>query len=231
MNQGIFIALSGAILKESQVELTAQNLSNSSSMAYKKTNISFKDYLSNAESVQNGTAMTEVARLTVDFTNGEITPTGNPFDIALEGSGFIALDNKQYTRRGDLRKDMEGYLTTKGGIRVLGQNGPIEVPPGKMEIGLKGEVVVDNKPVDTIKLVDFADKKSLTPPSNYIYKTDQAENPAKVVVRQNCMESSNIDIFQEMVKIVSSMREFQALQKAIQSFDELTLKMTEVARI
>lgn len=218
-------------MKEQQVELTAQNLSNSNSLAYKKTKMSFKDYLSGPESQKTGTIMTDLAGLIIDFANGEITPTGNPFDVALEGNGFIALEGKQYTRRGDLRRDPEGFLSTKSGIKVLGQNGPISLPLGKMEIGLKGEVVVDNNPIDTLKLVDFADKKILTQVSGDTYKSDQEGVPTKAVIRQGCLEGSNVDIFYEMVQVVSTMREFQALQKTIQSFDEITAKMNEVARV
>jgi flagellar basal-body rod protein FlgG len=231
MSKGIFIALSGAVLKENQLELISQNLANSSSLAFKKTRMAFKDYLSNPESEQSGKIMTDLAGVATDFTGGQVQVTSNPFDIALEGNGFIALENNQYTRRGDLKKDLEGYLCTKNGSRVLGQNGPILIPPGRMEIGQNGEVVVEKNALDTIKIVDFEDKKSLTRVSGDIYTTAQTGIPAKAAVRQNCLEGSNVDVFGEMVQIVSAMREYQALQKVIQSFDEQTSKMTEVARI
>ncbi|MBA4392067.1 MAG: hypothetical protein C0407_00780 [Desulfobacca sp.] len=231
MSKGIFIALSGAVLKENQLEQITQNLANSNSLAYKKIKMSFKDYLSNPESERSGKIMTELAAKTIDFSNGQLTLTGNPYDIALEGNGFIALDNNQFTRRGDLRRDLEGYLATKNGTRVLGQSGPIQIPQGKIEVGLKGEVVVGGAKIDTIKMVDFPDLKSLTRVGEDTYKTDQSGTPAPAVVRQGYLEGSNVDIFTEMIQIVSTMREFGALQKVIQSFDETISKMTDIARI
>jgi flagellar basal-body rod protein FlgF len=231
MIKGIYIALSGAVLKENQIELISQNLANSNSLAYKKVKMSFKDYLSNPESEQSGKIMTDLSALTTDFSTGQITATGNPLDIALEGDGFIALENNQFTRRGDLKRDLEGYLSTKNGIKVLGERGPIQVPQGKVEIGLNGEVMVDKAGLDTIKMVDFSDKKSLTKVAEDLYKTDQKVIPAKAVIRQSFLEGSNVDIFNEMIQIISTMREFGALQKVIQSFDETTSRMTDIARI
>jgi flagellar basal-body rod protein FlgF len=231
MIKGIFIALSGAVLKENQIELISQNLANSNSLAYKKVKMSFKDYLSNTESEQSGKIMTDLAAKTTNYSNGQITPTGNPLDIALEGDGFIALENNQFTRRGDLKRDLEGYLSTKNGIRVLGQRGPIQIPQGKVEIGLNGEVVVEKASLDTIKLVDFSDKQSLTRVGEDLYLTNQEGVPAKAVIRQGYLEGSNVDVFSEMIQIISTMREFGALQKVIQSFDESTSKMTDIARI
>jgi flagellar basal-body rod protein FlgF len=231
MIKGIFIALSGALLKENQIEQISQNLANSNSLAYKKVNLSFKDYLSNSESEQSGTIMTDLSAKTTDHSYGQITPTGHQLDVALEGEGFIALENNQFTRRGDLKRDLGGYLSTKSGIRVLGQRGPIQIPQGKVEIGLNGEIAVDKASIDTIKLVDFSDKKSLSRSAEDLYMTDQAGVPAKAVLRQGHLEGSNVDVFHEMIQIIATMREFGALQKAIQSFDESTSKMTDVARI
>ncbi len=136
MSKGIFIALSGAVLKEKQMELISQNLANSNSSAFKKMKVAFKDYLMSPESEQEGKIMSDVASVSTDFSAGSIHPTGNTLDIALEGSGFFALENKRFTRRGDFIRNPEGYLTTQTGIPVLGSKGaPIYLPQGKLEIG------------------------------------------------------------------------------------------------
>ncbi|MEW6184281.1 MAG: flagellar hook basal-body protein, partial [Thermodesulfobacteriota bacterium] len=143
MSKAIFIALSGAILKEKQMELISQNLANSNSSAYKKLKISFKDYLVNPESEQEGKIMSDVSVVSTDFANGGMQRTGNPLDVALEGSGFITLGNNRYTRRGDLKRNDDGYLATQSGLQVMGAGGPIFLPEGKVEIGPGGEVSVN----------------------------------------------------------------------------------------
>jgi len=231
MHKGIFIALSGAILKENQLEIISQNLANSNSLAYKKLKISFKDYLSNPENGQEGKIMSELGAISTDFSTGGMNKTGNPFDLALDGNGFIALDNNQFTRRGDLKRSAEGYLSTQKGIKVLGQKGPIQIPQGKLEIGPNGEVIVDQTTIDTIKVVDFSDKNSLTRVGEDLFQTTQAGTQAKAIVKQGHLEGSNVDIFREMTQIITTLREFQAFQKVIQGFDDTASKMSEVARI
>ena len=132
MSKAIFIALSGAVLKEKQMEIISQNLANSNSSAYKKMRVAFKDYLTSPESEQEGKIMSELASVTTDFSTGGIHQTGNPLDIALEGNGFFALENNRFTRRGDFKRNSEGYLTTP-----IGYPGPwfkrrsYLYPPGK----------------------------------------------------------------------------------------------------
>ncbi|OGP50526.1 MAG: hypothetical protein A2Y79_06435 [Deltaproteobacteria bacterium RBG_13_43_22] len=231
MSKAIFIALSGAVLKENQLEIISQNLANSNSLAYKKLNLSFKDYMISPESEQEGKTMSELGATVTDFSGGAMTPTGNPFDIALEGSGFIALENNQVTRRGDLKRNEEGYLTTQKGIKVLGLGGPIQIPEGKLEIGPKGEVTVNQNQTDTIKIVDFSDKQTLTRLGEDLFQTSQKGITAKAFIKQGHLEGSNVEVVKEMTRIITTLREFQAFQKIIQGLDEASSKMSEVARI
>lgn len=231
MHKGIFIALSGALLNEKQMEVITQNLANSNSLAYKKIKMAFKDYLINTESDQSEKIMAEMAATPTDFSNGGLNQTGNPMDLALEGNGFVALENNQFTRRGDLKRNLEGYLTTQNGIKVLGTKGPIQIPEGKLEVGLNGEVTVNKMSFGTIKLLDFSDKSLLTRLGEDRFQTDQSGIPANTLIKQGYLEGSNVNIITEMTQMISTLREFQAFQKIIQSFDETTSKMNDIARI
>jgi flagellar basal-body rod protein FlgF len=231
MHKGIFIALSGATLKENQLEVISQNLANGNSLAYKKVKVAFKDYLSNPESERDGKIMSELAAQVTDFSEGNLTQTGKPLDLALEGNGFIALENNRFTRRGDFKRDAEGYLATQKGIRVLGPKGPIQIPEGKLDISPNGELTVNQMQFGTIKLVDFSDKSALDRVGDDMFQTNQTATPSKAAVKQGYLENSNVDIINQMVQIISTLREFQAYQKIIQSFDDASSKMNEVARI
>ena len=232
MSKAIFIALSGAILKEKQMELISQNLANSNSSAYKKMRVTFKDYLISPESEQEGRIMSELASVTTDFSTGGIQKTGNSLDVALEGNGFFALQDNRFTRRGDFKRNSEGYLTTQTGIPVLGIRGtPIYIPQGKLEIGPGGEVSVNQTQLDTLKVVDFTNKDSLTRLGQDMFQTDDPGSPAKTLIKQGHLEGSNVEVVNEMTQIIITLREFQAFQKVIQGFDEVDSKMIEVARI
>ena len=232
MSKAIFIALSGAILKEKQMELISQNLANSNSSAYKKMKIAFKDYLISPESEQEGKIMSDLASVSTDFSIGAIHQTGNSLDIALEGDGFFALEDDRFTRRGDFKRNSEGYLTTQTGIPVLGLRGvPVYIPQGKLEIGPGGEVSVNQTQLDTLKVVDFTNKDSLTRLGEDLFQTDDPGTPAKTLIKQGHLEGSNVEVVKEMTQIIMTLREFQAFQKVIQGFDEANSKMNEVARI
>jgi flagellar basal-body rod protein FlgF len=232
MSKAIFIALSGAVLKEKQMELISQNLANSNSSSYKKMRVTFKDYLTSLESEQEGRIMGDLASVTTDFSNGGLRPTGNTLDIALEGDGFFALENNRFTRRGDFKIDTLGHLTTQTGIPVLGLKGvPIYLPPGKLEIGPGGELTVNQAQIDTLKVVDFAKKDSLTRLGEDLFQTDAPGSPAKTLVKQGHLEGSNVEVVKEMTQIIITLREFQTFQKVIQGFDDADSKMIDVARI
>jgi flagellar basal-body rod protein FlgF len=232
MSNAIFIALSGAVLKEKQMELISQNLANSNSSAYKKMRVAFKDYLTNPESEQEGRIMSDVASVTTDFSTGGIHQTGNSFDIALEGNGFFALKDNRFTRRGDFKRNSEGYLTTQSGIPVLGlRGGPIFIPEGKLAVGPGGEVTVNQNTLDTIKVVDFTKKDSLARLGEDLFQTEDPGTPAKTLVKQMHLEGSNVEVVKEMTQIIMTLREFQAFQKVIQGLDDAQTKMMDVARI
>jgi len=232
MSNPIYIALSGAVLKEKQMEIISQNLANSNSSAYKKMQAIFKDYLTSQENEQEGTIMSEISSVNTDFSNGGIHQTGNTLDIALEGDGFFALGNNRFTRRGDFKISNDGDLTTQSGISVLGSNGtPVHLPPGKLEIGPGGELTVNHAQVDTLKIVDFAKKDSLTRLGEDLFQTDAPGTPAKALVKQGHLESSNVEVVKEMTQIIMTLREFEAYQKVIQQFDEIQTKMIDVAQI
>jgi flagellar basal-body rod protein FlgF len=231
MEKGIYLALSGAISNEGQMDVITQNLANSNSLAYKKMKMTFKDYLISPECEQEGKIMAEVAGIPTDFSNGELTQTGNVMDLALEGSGFLALEDNNYTRRGDLKRDKEGFLTTRNGLKVLGQKGPIRIPEGKLEIGANGEVTVNQMQVGKIRLVDFQDKNALVRLGEDRFQTDQKSSPTTAQIRQGFLEGSNVNTIKEMTQMISTLREFQAYQKIIQSFDDMTAKMNDVARL
>ena len=162
-----------------------------------------------------------------DYSQGSLTPTGNPLNLALSGPGFFALNSPTgivYTRDGDFRISKSNQLETPQGYtprNVLDQGKPIVVNPEQpIEIDKAGivrqsgqtvgQVEVDtpaSSPVDLTKLGNsyfmMADKNA-TPP--------RAQNTD---VMQGQMEQSNTPVAESAVKLVGVMRQFEMLQKAI----------------
>jgi flagellar basal-body rod protein FlgF len=235
MHKGIYIALSGAVLKHTQMEVISQNLSNADTTAFKKDNVSFKDYLIPQEVISfepDGRVMSDVSSFTIDFSVGNLVKTGNLLDIAVEGNGFIALEGNRYTKRGDLQKDGNGYLTSYNGIRVMGSNGPIQLPEGIPQISEAGEVSVNGTAVDTIKVVALKELDKLSKVGESIFKTSEETVATKARVKQGYLEKSNVSVIREMLHMIETSREFETFQKAIQFFDEAAGKVNnEIGRV
>ncbi|HEB75797.1 MAG TPA: flagellar basal-body rod protein FlgF [Nitrospirae bacterium] len=237
MYKGIYIAASGAVLKEAELALTARNIANASTPGYKKERTSFSSYLLPAVRSVSGPEriMVDRAETITDFSPGRFIETGNPLDIAIEGDGFFALEGGRYTRRGEFRLDGDGYLVNTEGLKVVGADGAaIQLPPGKVDIGPGGEISVNGVPAGRLKLVDFARPYRLSKAGDATYTAPADARPAAASARvlPGVIEDSNVNVIKEMVGMIRTTREFETYQKMIQAFDSASSKaLNEIGRI
>jgi flagellar basal-body rod protein FlgG len=229
MYKGIYIAASGAILKQTQLEVISQNLANVNTTGFKKDSLAFKEYLLDQMTAgpgPDGRAMTSISAYKTDFSNGTIVKSSNPLDLALEGPGFFTVEGNRYMRRGDFKRSVDGFLVTSNDLKVMGSKGPIKLPNETVEINEKGDINVKGAIIDTLKLADFKNKDGLVKAGDGMFMTEEQAGPAKASVKQGYTEISNVDAVKEMVKMIEMLREFETYQKAIQTFDDATAKVT-----
>jgi flagellar basal-body rod protein FlgF len=236
MYKGIYIALSGSILKQGQIDVQSNNIANANTVGFKKERSSFRECLvsgiSGSPDSDDGRAMSDLSEVRTDFGAGNQFTTGNPLDIALDGKGFLSLEGARYTRKGDLRVDKDGFLATQTGQRVLGTQGPIQLPPGKADIVPSGDVRVDGNVVDTLKIVDFAKPELLVELEGGQFTTAEPPGKSDAVVSPGHLEASNVEVVKEMVQMITTLREFETYQKAIHAFDEAASKVNnEMAKL
>jgi len=235
MYKGIYIATSGAILKQTQLEVISQNMANANTTGYKKDGISFQEYLFQPEAgrAPDGRAMSDLSSITTDLSNGTIIRTGNALDIAIEGDGLLALEGDRYTRQGNLKKNNDGFLTTQSGVKVLGTGGPIQIPSDSTEISIDsdGKVSVMQpgstlpSEIDTMRVVEFGKDVNITKAGDGQLIASGPGTPSTAGVQQGYLEMSNVDTIKEMVHMIDTMREFESYQKVIQMFDSAAAKV------
>jgi len=220
MISGIYTLIDGALVHQLRLETISNNMANLNTNAFRKDIISFNQALS----------MNYVSE--TDFTPGVVRHTGNDLDVALEGQGFFKVQTPQgvrYSRDGAFSLNAKGVLVNNNGDAVLGENGPITIAGKKMSITNAGQVVVDGTPVDKLVLVDFKRPEFLSKEGRSYYSHQGEESeiyPAEEIsVKQNYLESSNVNPTAEMIKMVEAFRSFESAQKAMQSIDEMTSKM------
>ncbi|MEQ1529488.1 MAG: flagellar basal body rod protein FlgF, partial [Methylococcales bacterium] len=180
-------------------------------------------------------AMTE--RPGTDLSSGPMQTTGSDLDVAINGEGYIAVngpDGKEaYTRAGDLHLTPEGLLQTGAGLQVVGQNGPIAIPPAeKLTIGSDGTISIiplgsnnatTTVEVDRIKLVkpsaDSIEKRS----DGLLHSKDGAPPllaSADVSLAQGVLEGSNVNTINAMVDMIELAKNFELQTKVMKSADE-----------
>jgi len=180
-----------------------------------------------------------------DFTQGGLKQTGNNLDLAIDGSGFFEIATPKgvrFSRNGSFSLDGQGQLVTKEGWPVLKKSDPgippeqrlIKVPSvGSISISETGDMSVDGESLGQISLVEFADRQALNKEGASVYGLKPNKNPqfsavARPNLKQGFLETSNVNIVQEMTDMISATRLFDSTQKAIQAFDNMADKLVNV---
>ncbi len=232
MIDGIELAAAGQESYANVQEVIARNLANANTIGFKKNTISFKTILSGAEGAQTSTLQTEYG---VDQSKGNLTHTGNSLDIAIDGDGFFTLETDKgmrYTRNGQFQFSIDSEIVTDSGAKLIGQNGPVRIPNGAMEIIIdnKGVVKVDGKDIGKLTITNFTDLNQLVPTGNSMFAAPveiiDEGGDAKFRVAQGYLERSNVNVVMEMVDMITNMRSYEASNNVIKTFSDLMERLT-----
>jgi len=165
-------------------------------------------------------------RSRTDFSAGTLNPTGRPLDVALDGPGFLVVEgtggDERWIRGGALSIDAEGTLVDGSGRRVLGDGGPIVLPPGEITISDRGEVRVDGADVGRLRIErpgpgeSFVEREgeSLWLPT--AARTELAQDDGTRIL-QHHLEESNVDPVGALVEMIEIQRAYTAVERSMQT--------------
>jgi len=229
MDSGFYAACTGLLAKTDALELAANNLANVSTTGY-KSGMEFYRSLTASMSGRHLSPLNQAVNdygvlggAVVDMTKGELARTGNDLDLALEDSGFFAVQTPagvRYTRNGSFHTDASGRLMTSTGNPVLGEVGPITLPGGTISISSDGTISQQGAVVASLKLVTFAPGTSLLPEGNSLFSAPQgSERPdGDARLSQGMLESSNQNPVVGAVSLIALQRHAALLQRALSIF-------------
>jgi flagellar basal-body rod protein FlgF len=238
-------AASGLRSRMESLDLLANNLANAATSGYKRDQ-EFYGLYSSDQSLDPATGgasstLPVIERQWTDFSQGTIQVTGNPLDVALEGSGFLAVNGPAgplYTRNGSLKILPSGDLGTSDGYRLQDVGGgTIQVTSGKpIQIEKDGTVEQDGQAIGQLTVVTFPSMASLQKMGSTCFQnTDPKIKPVSatgVEVQQGKIEGSNVPVAESAMRLVGVMRQFEMLQKAIGINGDMDAKtIQEVARV
>jgi flagellar basal-body rod protein FlgG len=219
------VEIAQAILSRSaqRVELCAQNLSNVTTPGYKARSTFDSLIMGGANA-----AATEAAThaMGVDFAGGALQNTGNPYDLAISGSGFFVVrdaDNAMfYTRDGQFSRNADGKLVTADGKMLQSLSGDLAVGPGEPKVLADGTVLSNGEPSGRIAVMNFAAGDDLKPAGGNMFSGDSANaKPAAAEVHQGMLEASNVSTAVEMISMMVALRSAGSGQRVVQLYDDL----------
>ncbi len=246
MLKGLYAAATGIMSVENRQAVIANNISNAATPAFRRqepVQKGFYDVFS-AEMTRPGRFNASRwpgggCRFNETFTDtrgGAISTTGDPLNVALSGPGFLAVatpSGDRFTRCGMLAVDAEGQLATPDGFKVQGDGGaPIDVGEGALTIGGDGTVYAGGQETGRLRLVEFEDVHMLSREGQGLYRASDAalarsaDAHATTVVHK-ALESSNVNLPQEMIGMITGLRAYEANQKMIAAVDETMSRLID----
>ncbi len=259
MFRSLNVAATGMVAQETKLDTIANNLANSNTTGYKRQDAEFEDLFyqnvraatpnsaggSAPSGVQVGSGVRVVATSRA-FAQGTIQQTGNPLDVAIEGSGFIAVTRASgemaYTRAGNLKVDAQGRLCNTDGLAV---EPPITVPPDAtaITIGPDGTVSATSAgqrapaELGQLQLVTFPNAGGLSAIGHNLYAPTGASGEptsgapgvdGRGTILQGAVEGSNVEMVSEMVGLIRTQRAYEINSKVISAADEMLRNASQI---
>lgn len=258
MNQALWISKTGLDAQQTKMSAISNNLANAGTTAYKRSRAVFEEMLYQnlrqvgAQTSQEtvlpsglmlGTGVRVVATEKM-FSQGNLTQTQKPLDIAIEGRGFLQVTMPDgtlaYTRDGSLQMDAQGQIVTASGFGLQ----PTLIVPANSKsvtVGADGTVSVvteDNQStqIGTLTLADFVNPAGLQPMGQNLYVesissgTPQVGNPGTNgmgTLAQGFLEGSNVNVVEELVSMIETQRAYEMNSKAISTADQMLQNLTQ----
>lgn len=242
MDRMIYTAMSGAkhILK--QQETVAHNLANATSTGFKSQIDSFRAVPVLSEGLPTRAFVVDNT-VGSDFKPGVIQKTDRDLDVAIQNEGWLVVQradgSEGYTRNGSLQLNQNGLLQTSNGMTIMGDGGPISIPPdttltiakdGTVSAITDGAVPGPSNILGRLKLVN-PDKENLTRADDGLFVTKDgvpAAADVNVTVVNSALESSNVNVVEAMVGMISLARQFETQMKILENAENNANKASQL---
>lgn len=258
MLRGLYTAYTGMLNEQYRMDIMSNNLANADTTGFKKEGstsqaydevmaVKIKDLSENPNVPKRLGKMSlgvKIGETFTDFSQGSLRITDNTYDLAIGGQGFFNIEftNKagetstKYTRDGGFTLTKEGYLVTKDGDYVLGENGRIQISTTAANtiIDRDGNIFQDGNLVATIKITEFEDTNYLTHYGETMWDAKEGavshdvEHPN---IYQGYLEMSNANVVKEMVNMITISRQYEANQKMITTYDDTLEKSMQLIKL
>jgi flagellar basal-body rod protein FlgF len=242
MDRLIYTAMTGAKHVLEQQATTAHNLANATTTGFRAQLDSFRAVPVISDGLPTRAFVVD-ATVGSDFTPGAIQQTGRDLDVAVQGKGWIAIEaeggEEVYTRNGSLKLSENGVLQTQSGLNVLGEGGPISIPPDvTIAIAKDGTVSAIPKTGSASAVSVLGRIKLVNPPEATLVRGDDGyfrtqdgsavEADPNVALVGDALEGSNVSVVESMVSMISLGRQFEMQMKLLQNAENNATKASQL---
>ncbi|MCC5795521.1 MAG: flagellar basal body rod protein FlgF [Chromatiales bacterium] len=245
MDRLLYVAMTGARAAQRAQAITSHNLANVSTTGFRAVRESMV-----AQPVAGEGQPTRVLAVSGqagwDARQGPVIETGRSLDVAIQGPGWLAVQapdgSEAYTRNGNLRVTPDGLLETANGHLVLGNGGPVSLPPfeslfigndGQISIVPLGQPAESQVVVDRLRLVD-PDPQALSADGQGLYRLPDGEealpDPA-VRVASGQLESSNVNVAETLVRMIELARSYEMQVRAMHTAEQNDAAAAQLMRL
>ena len=264
--QALYTAATGMDAMQTKLDVIANNLANMNTTAFKRDRANFEDLLYRHEvypgiqdSLSNPTPVgvevglgTRVQSTQKDYQQGTIEQTGRDLDVAIEGNGFMQVNdpvtgNPMYTRSGNMDRNANGQLVIGSAQTGRLLEPPITIPNdatavvinanGQVQVRQPGSVVLNS--VGEIQMFSFINPDGLLKVGENLYQPTDASGQVQQgqpglqglgVLRQGSLEKSNVEPVREMIDLITTQRGFELNSQAIQASDQILQQISNLRR-
>ncbi len=251
MIRSLWSAATGMHAQQMKIDVTANNLANSSTTGFKKSQASFEDLMYMTQRIAGQTTPgggqvptgiqvgmgVNPAGVSKIFTQGDYLQTDNELDFAIQGAGFFRVlhsDEDLYTRAGDFTLDSEGYITSQSGDRLQPEIAiPIEAVTLTLDEDGTLTVFGDDEEIlatENVLVTTFINPAGLQAVGGNLFRGTEGSGDANEgtpgedgagTTVNNYIENSNVDVVEEMVSLIAGQRTYEANSKAITTSDDM----------
>lgn len=257
MLRGYYTAASGIVTSEKKLNTYANNLSNASTTGYKKDDLvsgTFGEHLAVRmntyqgvphHAIGRGVYMQVVDEKYTNYTQGGFEFTERPMDFAIAGEGFFLVTDSEggefLTRDGQFSIDEEGYLVLPGFGRVQGEGGDLQIGTSFFGVDKMGNIYLtppdaeegeEPEQIGRLLVVAPDDYTALEKAQTGLYTAEDFAAVEPDQIMQGRLERSNVNMAEEMTRMMSSQRQFQTCSQIVKMYDDLAEKInTQLARV
>ena len=222
MSTADLVLLSSQVALQRSVDVVANNIANASTTGFKREGIEFSTMMSNLNAGKPIQLVFDRSTYR-DTSAGTISSTGNPLDLAIQGSGYFQVQSTggatEYTRDGAFHMDNQGQIVTGANLPVLSDGGaPITLPNDARDITVSGDGFITAQvgtgsaraQLGKIGVVKFENDQAVTPAGNNLYTTSQTPTPVTGnAIVQGAIEQSNVTPVTELTDLIKIQRAYE----------------------